>query len=342
MGKTILVTGGAGFIGNCFCKLILRERPDWKVVNVDSMTYAANPSTIKEEMKDPRYVFYREDVRRREAIFAIFEKERPSVVVNFAAESHVDRSIADPGLFLETNILGTQVVMDACREYGVERFHQVGTDEVYGDLPLDRPDLLFREDTPIKTSSPYSTSKAAADLLALAYHRTYGLPVTVSRCSNNYGPYQFPEKLIPLMINNATHDKKLPVYGEGLNVRDWLYVEDHCRGILAVLEKGKVGEVYNLGGHNEKSNIEIVKIILRELGKPESLISFVPDRKGHDRRYAIDPSKAEADLGWSPTTTFETGIRLTIAWYRENAWWLDECTSGEYRKYYDKTYGDRR
>ena len=342
MGKTILVTGGAGFIGNCFCKLILRERPDWKVVNVDSMTYAANPSTIKEEMKAPRYVFYREDVRRREAIFAIFEKERPSVVVNFAAESHVDRSIADPGLFLETNILGTQVVMDACREYGVERFHQVGTDEVYGDLPLDRPDLLFREDTPIKTSSPYSTSKAAADLLALAYHRTYGLPVTVSRCSNNYGPYQFPEKLIPLMINNATHDKNLPVYGEGLNVRDWLYVEDHCRGILAVLEKGKVGEVYNLGGHNEKSNIEIVKIILRELGKPESLISFVPDRKGHDRRYAIDPSKAEADLGWSPTTTFETGIRLTIAWYRENAWWLDECTSGEYRKYYDKMYGDRR
>ena len=341
MKKTVLVTGGAGFIGNCFCKLILRERPDWKVVNVDCMTYAANPSTIQGELADPRYVFYREDIRRREAIFAIFEKERPEIVVNFAAESHVDRSIEDPGLFLETNILGTQVVMDACREFGVERFHQVGTDEVYGDLPLDRPDLLFREDTPIKTSSPYSTSKAAADLLALAYHRTYGLPVTVSRCSNNYGPYQFPEKLIPLIINNATHDKKLPVYGEGLNVRDWLYVEDHCRGILAVLEKGKVGEVYNLGGHNEKSNIEIVKIILKELGKPESLISFVEDRKGHDRRYAIDPAKAMADLGWSPTTTFEKGIRLTIAWYRENAWWLDECVSGEYLKYYDRMYGNR-
>ncbi len=244
-------------------------------------------------------------------------------------------------MFLETNILGTQVVMDACRKYGVERFHQVGTDEVYGDLPLDRPDLFFHEDTPIKTSSPYSTSKASADLLALAYHRTYGLPVTVSRCSNNYGPYQFPEKLIPLMINNATHDKPLPVYGEGLNVRDWLYVEDHCRGILAVLEKGKVGEIYNLGGHNEKSNIEIVKIILKELGKPESLITYVADRKGHDQRYAIDPTKAMADLGWQPTTMFKDGIKLTISWYRENAWWLDECTSGEYKNYYDKMYGNR-
>ena len=341
MKKTILVTGGAGFIGNCFCKLILRKRPDWKVVNVDLMTYAANPSTIREELKNPRYVFYREDIRRREAIFSIFEKERPDVVVNFAAESHVDRSIENPGLFLETNILGTQVVMDACREYGVERFHQVGTDEVYGDLPLDRPDLLFREDTPIRTSSPYSTSKAAADLLALAYCRTYGLPVTVSRCSNNYGPYQFPEKLIPLMINNAKHDRSLPVYGKGLNVRDWLYVEDHCLGILAVLEKGRVGEVYNLGGHNEKANIEIVKIILRELGKPESLISYVGDRKGHDLRYAIDPTKAATELGWSPTTTFDEGIRKTIAWYRENEEWLDECTSGEYLTYYDRTYGKR-
>ena len=339
--KTILVTGGAGFIGNCFCKLILRERPEWKVVNVDCMTYAANPSTIKGEMADPRYVYYREDIRNRDGIFAIFEKERPEIVVNFAAESHVDRSIENPGVFLETNILGTQVVMDACRKYGVERFHQVGTDEVYGDLPLDRPDLFFHEDTPIKTSSPYSTSKAAADLLALAYHRTYGLPVTVSRCSNNYGPYQFPEKLIPLMINNATHDKPLPVYGEGLNVRDWLYVEDHCRGILAVLEKGKVGEVYNLGGHNEKSNIEIVKIILKELGKSEDLITYVADRHGHDLRYAIDPAKAMAELGWAPTTMFKDGIKLTIKWYRENAWWLDECTSGEYRNYYDKMYGNR-
>ena len=341
MGKTILVTGGAGFIGNCFCKLLLKERPDWKVVNVDCLTYAANPATIKEELKNPNYVFYKTDIRNRNGINAVFEKERPDTVVNFAAESHVDRSIENPGIFLETNVLGTQVLLDACRKYGIGRFHQVGTDEVYGDLPLDRPDLFFHEDTPIKTSSPYSTSKAAADLLALAYHRTYGLPVTVSRCSNNYGPYQFPEKLIPLMINNATHDKPLPVYGKGLNVRDWLYVEDHCRGILAVLEKGRVGEVYNLGGHNEKSNIEIVKIILKELGKPESLITFVADRKGHDQRYAIDPSKAMADLGWAPTTMFRDGIKLTVLWYRENTRWLDDCTSGEYRNYYDKMYGKR-
>ena len=341
MTKTILVTGGAGFIGNCFCKLLLKERPEWRVVNVDALTYAANPSTIKEELGNPNYTFYKTDIRDREAIFSIFEKEQPRVVVNFAAESHVDRSIENPGIFLETNILGTQVLMDACRKYGVERFHQVGTDEVYGDLPLDRPDLFFYEDTPIHTSSPYSTSKASADLLALAYHRTYGLPVTISRCSNNYGPYQFPEKLIPLMINNATHDKDLPVYGEGLNVRDWLYVEDHCRGILAVLEKGRIGEVYNLGGHNEKANIEIVKIILKELNKPESLIKYVTDRKGHDQRYAIDPSKAMAELGWQPTTMFKDGIKLTIQWYREHTDWLDECTSGEYLKYYDKMYGKR-
>lgn len=232
-------------------------------------------------------------------------------------------------------------MMDACRKYGVERFHQVGTDEVYGDLPLDRPDLFFHEDTPIKTSSPYSTSKASADLLVLAYHRTYGLPVTISRCSNNYGPYQFPEKLIPLMINNASQDKALSVYGEGLNVRDWLYVKDHCYGILAVLEKGKVGEVYNLGGHNEKANIEIVKIILKELGKPESLITYVADRKGHDLRYAIDPSKANKELGWGPTTMFAEGIKLTIQWYKENTEWMQECTSGEYTKYYEQMYGKR-
>lgn len=341
MKKTILVTGGAGFIGNCFCKLLLKERPEWRIVNVDSLTYAANPSTIKEELKNPNYAFYKTDIRDRDGVNSIFEQERPDVVVNFAAESHVDRSIENPGIFLETNILGTQVLMDACRKFGIERFHQVGTDEVYGDLPLDRPDLFFHEDTPIHTSSPYSTSKASADLLALAYHRTYGLPVTISRCSNNYGPYQFPEKLIPLMINNATHDKELPVYGQGLNVRDWLYVEDHCRGILAVLEKGRVGEVYNLGGHNEKANIEIVRIILKELNKPESLIKYVTDRKGHDQRYAIDPSKAMAELGWQPTTMFIDGIRLTIKWYQEHKDWLDECTSGEYLKYYDKMYGKR-
>ena len=339
--KTILVTGGTGFIGNCFCKLLLKERPEYRVINIDSLTYAANPSTMEEELKNPNYKFYKEDIRNRDGIFKIFEDEKPSIVVNFAAESHVDRSIENPGIFLETNIMGTQVLMDACRKYGIERYHQVSTDEVYGDLPLDRPDLFFHEDTPIHTSSPYSTSKASADLLVLAYHRTYGLPVTISRCSNNYGPYQFPEKLIPLMINNANHDKSLPVYGQGLNVRDWLYVEDHCRGILALLEKGRVVEVYNLGGHNEKANIDIVKIILKELGKPESLITYVTDRKGHDLRYAIDPAKAMRELGWKPTTMFKDGIKLTIDWYKNHMEWMEECTSGDYQKYYVKMYGDR-
>lgn len=341
MQKKVLITGSCGFIGSQMVRLLLEERPDWKIVGVDALTYAANPSTMKEDLKNPNFKFYKEDIRNRDGIFKIFEEEKPNIVINFAAESHVDRSIENPGIFLETNILGTQVMMDACRKYGVERFHQVGTDEVYGDLPLDRPDLFFHEDTPIHTSSPYSTSKASADLLALAYHRTYGLPVTVSRCSNNYGPYQFPEKLIPLMINNASHDVPLPVYGEGLNVRDWLYVKDHCYGILAVIEKGKIGEVYNLGGHNEKTNIDIVKIILKELGKPESLITHVADRKGHDRRYAIDPAKAMRDLGWKPTTMFKDGIKLTIDWYKKNQWWLDECTSGEYLKYYEKMYKNR-
>ncbi|MCR5041113.1 MAG: dTDP-glucose 4,6-dehydratase [Clostridia bacterium] len=341
MRNTILITGGAGFIGSNFIYLLFDERPDWKVVCVDSLTYAANIHTLNSALKNPNLVFYKEDIRNREGIFGIFEKERPDFVVNFAAESHVDRSIENPGIFLETNILGTQVMMDACRKYGVERFHQVGTDEVYGDLPIDRPDLFFHEDTPIHTSSPYSTSKASADLLALAYFRTYGLPVTISRCSNNYGPYQFPEKLIPLMINNAYHDKPLPVYGQGLNVRDWLYVKDHCLGILAVLEKGRTGEVYNLGGHNEKANIEIVRIILSELGKPESLITYVADRKGHDRRYAIDPSKANEELGWGPTTMFADGIKLTIRWYLDNMDWLNECVSGEYVRYYEQMYGNR-
>ena len=340
--KTILVTGGAGFIGSNFVYLLLDERPEWKVVCVDALTYAANIHTLNRALENKNFAFYREDIRNRDGIFSIFEKERPDVVVNFAAESHVDRSIENPGIFLETNIIGTQVMMDACRKYGVERFHQVGTDEVYGDLPLDRPGLFFHEDTPIHTSSPYSTSKASADLLTLAYHRTYGLPVTISRCSNNYGPYQFPEKLIPLMINNALHDKPLPVYGKGLNVRDWLYVKDHCYGILAILEKGRVGEIYNLGGHNEKANIEIVKIILKELGKPESLITYVSDRKGHDQRYAIDPSKANKELGWGPTTMFKDGIKLTIDWYLKHQDWMAECTSGEYIKYYEEMYGNRK
>ncbi|MCQ2429423.1 MAG: dTDP-glucose 4,6-dehydratase [Clostridia bacterium] len=341
MKKTILVTGGAGFIGSNFVYLLLDKRPEYRVVCVDALTYAANIHTLNKAMESPNFVFYKEDIRNREGIFKIFEIEKPDIVVNFAAESHVDRSIENPGIFLETNILGTQVMMDACRKYGVERFHQVGTDEVYGDLPIDRPDLFFHEDTPIHTSSPYSTSKAAADLLALAYYRTYGLPVTISRCSNNYGPYQFPEKLIPLMINNARHDKKLPVYGEGLNVRDWLYVEDHCEAILLILENGRVGEVYNIGGHNEKANIEIVKIILSELGKPESLITYVTDRKGHDQRYAIDPSKIHAELGWLPKTMFKDGIKLTIKWYLEHTDWMDEVTSGAYLEYYDKMYGNR-
>lgn len=342
MSKTILVTGGAGFIGSNFVYLLLDERPEWRLVCVDALTYAANIHTLNNALENKNFTFYKEDIRNREGIFSIFEKEHPDIVVNFAAESHVDRSIENPGIFLETNILGTQVMMDACRKYGVERFHQVGTDEVYGDLPLERRDLFFHEDTPIHTSSPYSTSKAAADLLTLAYYRTYGLPVTISRCSNNYGPYQFPEKLIPLMINNALHDKPLPVYGEGLNVRDWLFVNDHCYGILAVLEKGKVGEVYNLGGHNEKANIDIVKIILKELNKPESLITYVADRKGHDQRYAIDPSKANKELGWGPTTMFNEGIKKTIQWYLNNREWMDECTSGNYMKYYEEMYGNRK
>lgn len=337
----ILVTGGAGFIGSNFVYLLLDKRPQYEVVCVDALTYAANIHTLNRAMQNPKFKFYKEDIRNREGIFKIFEDEHPDVVVNFAAESHVDRSIENPSIFLETNILGTQVMMDACRKYGVSRFHQVGTDEVYGDLPLDRPDLFFHEDTPIHTSSPYSTSKASADLLALAYHRTYGLPVTVSRCSNNYGPYQFPEKLIPLMINNARHDKALPVYGEGTNVRDWLYVEDHCEAILLILEKGRVGEVYNIGGHNEKANIDIVKIILQELNKPESLITFVTDRKGHDRRYAIDPAKIHSELGWLPKTMFADGIKKTIKWYIDNSDWLDEVTSGAYIEYYDKMYSGR-
>lgn len=327
MRKTILVTGGAGFIGSNFIYLLLEERPDWKVVCVDMMTYAANKNTLKDAMNHPKFVFYQEDIKNKDGIFKIFEKERPDMVVNFAAESHVDRSITNPEVFFETNVLGIQVIMEACREYDVTRFHQVSTDEVYGDLPLDRPDLFFTEETPLNTSSPYSSSKASADLMALSYHRTYDFPVTITRCSNNYGPYQFPEKLIPLMIRNAYNDELLPVYGTGLNIRDWIYVKDHCYGILAVLERGEVGEIYNIGGHNERTNIDVVKIILEELGKPETLITYVSDRKGHDRRYAIDASKAKRELDWEPTTTFEEGIRLTIQWYKDHMDWLEECNS---------------
>ncbi len=328
--KRVLITGGAGFIGSNFVYYMLDNHPDYELICVDSFTYAANPHTLSKALTHNNFKLFKEDIRNRTGIFEIFEQTKPQVVVNFAAESHVDRSIENPGIFLETNIIGTQVMMDACRKYGIERFHQIGTDEVYGDLPLDRPDLFFHEDTPIKTSSPYSTSKASADLLTMAYYRTYGLPVTISRCSNNYGPYQFPEKLIPLMIDHAQKNMPLPVYGNGLNVRDWLYVEDHCRAIDLILEKGKVGEIYNVGGHNEKANIEIVKIILKELGKPESLITYVADRKGHDLRYAIDASKIEHELGWIPQTMFNDGIIKTIEWYKNNSKWMAEITSGDY------------
>ena len=338
---TIIVTGGAGFIGANFVYLELKEHPEDRIVCIDKLTYAGNLETLKEAMEYPNFRFEKMDICDREAVFALFEEEKPDIVVNFAAESHVDRSIEDPGIFLQTNIIGTQVMMDASRKYGVKRYHQVSTDEVYGDLPLDRPDLFFTEETPLKTSSPYSSSKAGADLLVNAYHRTFGLPTTISRCSNNYGPYQFPEKLIPLMIANALADKSLPVYGEGLNVRDWLYVEDHCKAIDLIIRKGKVGEVYNIGGHNEMKNIDIVKIICEALGKPESLITHVTDRKGHDMRYAIDPAKIHAELGWLPETMFKDGIQKTIQWYLDNKEWWERIISGEYRKYYDDMYGSR-
>ncbi|MBC5743791.1 dTDP-glucose 4,6-dehydratase [Lachnospiraceae bacterium MD308] len=337
---TIIVTGGAGFIGAGFVYYMLEKYPDYRIVCVDCLTYAGNLSTLREALENPNFRFCKVNICDREAVYDLFEEERPEMVINFAAESHVDRSIENPEVFLDTNIKGTAVMMDACRKYGIRRYHQVSTDEVYGDLPLDRPDLFFTEDTPIHTSSPYSSSKAAADLLVLAYYRTYGLPVTISRCSNNYGPYQFPEKLIPLMIANALADQPLPVYGEGLNVRDWLYVEDHCKAIDRIIHDGKVGEVYNIGGHNEMRNIDIVKIILKELGKPESLITYVADRKGHDMRYAIDPSKIHKELGWLPETRFADGIKKTIQWYLDHQEWWKTIISGEYQSYYERMYGE--
>lgn len=338
---TIIITGGAGFIGSNFVFHILREHPQDRVICLDKLTYAGNLSTLAPVMGQDNFRFVKADICDRDAVYSLFAEEHPDVVVNFAAESHVDRSIENPAIFLETNIMGTAVLMDACRKYGIQRYHQVSTDEVYGDLPLDRPDLFFTETTPIHTSSPYSSSKASADLLVLAYHRTYGLPVTISRCSNNYGPYHFPEKLIPLMIINALHDKPLPVYGDGLNVRDWLYVEDHCRAIDLILQKGRVGEVYNVGGHNEMKNIDIVKLICKALGKPESLIHHVTDRKGHDRRYAIDPTKIHEELGWLPETKFADGIKKTIQWYLDHEDWWQPIISGEYQLYYQKMYGSR-
>ena len=337
----IIVTGGAGFIGSNYILYTMKAHPEDQIINVDCLTYAGNLENLVSVENEPNYKFAKINITDRQAIYQLFEEEKPDVVINFAAESHVDRSIDNPGVFVETNVIGTQVLMDACRKYGIKRYHQVSTDEVYGDLPLDRPDLFFTETTPIHTSSPYSASKASADLLVGAYYRTFGLPATISRCSNNYGPYQFPEKLIPLMIANADSDKPLPVYGDGMNVRDWLYVEDHCKAIDLIVREGKVGEVYNIGGHNEMHNIDIVKIIIHTLGKSENLIKYVRDRAGHDLRYAIDPAKIHAELGWLPETMFADGIKKTIQWYLDNRSWWERIISGEYQQYYARMYDNR-
>jgi len=337
----VLVTGGAGFIGSNFVYYELKNHPEDRIVCLDALTYAGNLETLDEALQYDNFRFVKGDIADRDEVYQLFEEESFDIVVNFAAESHVDRSIENPEIFLKTNIMGTQVLMDASRKYNVKRYHQVSTDEVYGDLPLDRPELFFTEETPIHTSSPYSASKASADLIVLAYFRTFGLPVTISRCSNNYGPYHFPEKLIPLMISRALADQSLPVYGKGENVRDWLYVEDHCSAIDLIIRNGRVGEVYNVGGHNERTNMEVVKTILKELGKPESLISHVTDRPGHDRRYAIDPRKITDELGWSPVTGFDEGIHKTVQWYLDNRKWWENILSGDYQSYYTQMYGNR-
>ena len=334
----IIVTGGAGFIGGNFCHYMTNKYPEDTILCIDKLTYAGNMETLASIMDKENFKFFKADIADRDAIYKIFEEEKPDIVVNFAAESHVDRSITDPEIFLRTNIIGTSVMLDACRKYGIKRYHQVSTDEVYGDLPLDRPDLFFTEETPIHTSSPYSASKASADLLVQAYARTYKMPCTISRCSNNYGPYHFPEKLIPLIIANALNDKELPVYGKGENVRDWLYVEDHCIAIDLIIRKGTPGEVYNIGGHNEKTNLEVVKTVLAQLHKSEDLITYVTDRPGHDRRYAIAPDKIKEEVGWYPETCFEDGIRLTIQWFFEHEDWMKNVTSGDYQKYYEAMY----
>ena len=336
----ILVTGGAGFIGGNFVLYMVEKYPEDTIVNLDLLTYAGNLETLKSVENKKNYKFVQGDIADSTFIDELFKSEQFDAVVNFAAESHVDRSIKDPGIFIKTNVLGTQTLLDASKKYGVKRYHQVSTDEVYGDLPLDRKDLFFTEETPLHTSSPYSASKAGADLLVQAYHRTYKLPITISRCSNNYGPYHFPEKLIPLMISRALKDEKLPVYGKGENVRDWLHVTDHCIAIDLILRKGKVGEVYNIGGHNERTNLEVVQTILRELNKPESLIQYVTDRAGHDLRYAIDPTKMETELGWKPIYNFDTGIKQTIQWYLDNQSWWQNILSGSYQNYFKDHYKD--
>ena len=329
----LIVTGGAGFIGGNFVHYMLKKHPSYKIICLDLLTYAGNMETLATVMDNPNFTFVKGDIANREFVDHLFATEKPDIIINFAAESHVDRSIANPNVFLQTNIIGTSVLLDACRKYRIKRYHQVSTDEVYGDLPLDRPELFFTEETPIHTSSPYSASKAAADLLVQAYHRTFKLPITISRCSNNYGPYHFPEKLIPLMIANALNNKALPVYGTGENIRDWLYVEDHCSAIDLIIHDGRIGEVYNIGGHNERTNLEVVQTIIRELGKDKSLIEYVSDRPGHDRRYAIDPTKIKTELGWKPKILFDEGIQKTIQWYLDNRIWWERIISGEYQNY---------
>lgn len=334
----ILVTGGAGFIGGNFCHYMVEKYPNYSIIALDALTYAGNLETLKPIIDYANFKFVKGDITDRIFIQLLFEQENFDVVVNFAAESHVDRSIENPELFLKTNILGTQVLMDASIKTNVKRYHQVSTDEVYGDLPLNRPDLFFTENTPIHTSSPYSASKAAADLLVLAYYRTFGLPITISRCSNNYGPYHFPEKLIPLIIKNALADQLIPVYGKGENVRDWLHVFDHCTAIDLIVHNGRIGEIYNIGGHNERTNLEVVKKILKELNKPETLIKYVSDRKGHDLRYAIDSTKIESELGWKPVYTFDIGIKQTILWYLNNQEWVKNIINGEYLRFMSTYY----
>ena len=338
----ICITGAAGFIGGNFAHYWFNHYPNDQIIAVDALTYAGNLATLKPLMDQANFTFVKADITDGSTMAHLFEQYHFDVVVNFAAETHVDRSVIDPAVFLKTNILGVQVLMDLCRKYDVKRFHQVSTDEVYGDLPLDRPDLLFTESTPLHTSSPYSASKASADLLVNAYVRTYGLKATISRCSNNYGPYQFPEKLIPLMIQRALNDESLPVYGQGTNVRDWLHVYDHCSAIDLIIHNGKEGEVYNIGGHNERNNLEVVKTILKQLGKDESLIHFVKDRPGHDLRYAIDPTKMEKELGWKPVYTFDKGIKETIDWYLSNKDWWEPIVNGDYQHYYETMYKDRQ
>lgn len=318
----MLVTGGAGFIGVNFIRLMRSIHPEYRMICLDKLTYAGRRESLAPFFQAPGFCFYQANIADRAAVEEIFSREKPDIAVNFAAESHVDRSIEDPEVFLKTNILGTGVLMDACLRHGVQRFHQVSTDEVYGELPLDRPEMKFTEEMPLQPSSPYSASKASADLMALSYARTFSLPVTISRCSNNYGPYQFPEKLIPRMILRALKNQPLPIYGQGLNVRDWVHVMDHCRGIEAILQRGRSGEIYHIGGGCEMRNIDLVRLILKTLGKGEELLSFVPDRKGHDLRYAMDTGKIERELGWRPEKDFAAGIRDTIQWYVENReWW---------------------